>query len=75
MFTISNPGHISKGDQKKVFELFYIANKSQGRDSNGVGLALTSRIIQKLHGTISLTSLDNTITFTVKIPKGKQSLI
>jgi signal transduction histidine kinase len=75
VFTISNPGHISKEDQDKVFELFYIANKSQGRDSNGVGLALASRIIQKLHGTISLSSLDNIVTFTVTIPTGENSII
>jgi len=68
VFTISNPGYISKEDQDKVFDLFYIANKKEGRDSNGVGLTLTSRIVQKLNGTILLSSEDNTITFVVTLP-------
>jgi len=67
IFTISNPGFINEEDQEKVFNLFYTSNAKNGRDSNGVGLALTSKIIEKLNGTISLTSKDGLVTFKVTI--------
>lgn len=68
IFTISNPGNISKSEQTKVFDLFYIGEKKDGRDSNGVGLTLTSRIVRKLKGTISLLSEENMVTFIVTLP-------
>lgn len=69
VFTISNPGNINKDDIDKVFNLFYVANKSKNRDSNGVGLTLTSKIIAKLDGTITVSSVDGLVTFIVSIPK------
>lgn len=68
VFTISNPGTISVEDQEKVFKLFYITSTSDGRDSNGVGLTLTSRIIEKLNGTITLSSEAGQVTFEVVLP-------
>jgi signal transduction histidine kinase len=68
VFTISNPGNINEEDQAKVFDLFYTSDKNIGKDSNGVGLALTSRIVKKLNGKISLNSLDNNVIFTVTLP-------
>jgi signal transduction histidine kinase len=68
IFTISNPGTISTENQQKVFNLFYVADSLKGRDSNGVGLTLTYKIIEKLSGTISLTSVDDYVTFIVTIP-------
>lgn len=68
IFTITNPGHISDEEKEKVFDLFFVANKSENRDSNGVGLTLTSKIINKLDGTISLASNDGYVTVIVSIP-------
>ncbi len=68
VFTISNPGIISIQDQEKVFDLFYVTNKTQSRGSNGVGLALTSKIVDKLNGTISISCEDNNISFIVTLP-------
>lgn len=67
-FTITNPGSISIEEQEKVFNLFYTTNTQENRDSNGVGLALTSKIVDKLNGTISLKSQDGLVTFNVTIP-------
>ena len=68
LFTITNPGCISDVDQQHVFNLFYIADKSKNKDSNGIGLTLVSRIVEKLQGTITLTSTNELVTFIVKIP-------
>lgn len=67
-FTITNPGSIGIEEQEKVFNLFYTINTQENRDSNGVGLALTSKIVDKLNGTISLKSQDGLVTFNVTIP-------
>jgi len=68
LFTITNPGCISDVDQQHVFNLFYIADKSKNKDSNGIGLTLVSRIVEKLQGTITLTSTNELVTFIVKLP-------
>lgn len=68
IFTITNPGIINDEEKEKVFNLFYVSQKSKNRDSNGVGLTLVSKIINKLNGTISLTSNDGYVTFVVTIP-------
>lgn len=72
-FIITNPGTISAIDQEKVFQLFYVGDKTNNRDNNGVGLTLISKIIDKLNGSINLTSLDDLVTFTVSIPTNKKA--
>jgi len=67
-FKISNPGSISSENQMKIFNLFYMTEKSENRDSNGVGLTLVSKIINKLDGTISVSSQDGYVTFITTIP-------
>ncbi len=67
-FKISNPGSISSENQMKIFNLFYMTEKSENRDSNGVGLTLVSKIINKLDGTISVSSQDGYVTFIATIP-------
>lgn len=68
-FSISNPAYISEADQEKVFNLFFIANKSDNRDSNGIGLTLTAKIVEKLNGEIELTSNDGQVCVKISLPK------
>lgn len=67
-FEITNSGSISKDDIEKVFDLFYIAEKSRTSKSNGVGLTLSKKIVTKLGGTISIESKEGKTTFLVNLP-------
>lgn len=67
-FDITNSGSILTDDQDKVYDLFFVAEQSRSNQSNGVGLTLTRKIVQKLDGTISFVSKDNQVTFTVILP-------
>ena len=69
IFTISNPGILSKEDQERVFDLFYILNKSKNKKSTGIGLTLTKKIVDKLKGRVTLSSENNLITFQIELPK------
>lgn len=66
-FTISNSGSLTKEEQSKIFDLFYIKDKSRSSKSNGVGLTLTKKIIEKIDGEITVSSQDNLVTFNVKL--------
>lgn len=68
-FIISNIGNIEQTDLEKIYSLFYTTDKNNSKRSSGVGLALVSRIIQKLNSEITCTSVDNNVTFTVKLGK------
>lgn len=69
LFTISNPGILSKEEQERIFDLFYVLNKSRNKKSTGIGLSLTKKIVDKLKGTITLSSVNNLITFQIELPK------
>lgn len=73
VFIITNQGTINELEQAKVFQLFYVGDKKNNRDNNGVGLTLTSKIIEKLDGTIDLSSSNELVTFTVTIPTNKKA--
>jgi signal transduction histidine kinase len=66
-FTIRNKGKLSEEELSKIFDLFYIKDKSRSTKSNGIGLTLTKKIVEKLNGTISATSDKETIIFTVEL--------
>lgn len=68
VFFISNKGTIELEDLDKVFDLFFIIEKSRTTNSSGVGLALTKKIINKLNGSIKALSSNNNVTFIVNIP-------
>ncbi len=54
---------------KRVFDKFYQADNSRSGEGNGLGLTLAYRIVEKLGGTLSVTSeLGKGSTFTVIIP-------
>lgn len=67
MFEIENDGMIEEKDQDKIFDLFYVAEKSRNKQSSGVGLTLTKKIISRLGGTIEFHSKDSKTKFIVTL--------
>jgi signal transduction histidine kinase len=68
-FMIANEGEIPKDDQERVFDLFFVSDKSRSVQSNGVGLTLTKKIILKLGGEINFESKNNQTIFYLTLPK------
>ena len=69
IFEITNEGDvIYKDEQERVFDLFYISDKTKNKHSSGVGLTLTKKIVKKLNGEIAVSSCNSKTTFTVTLP-------
>ena len=66
-FKITNYGTgIDASDQPHIYELFYVAKTTRNHTSSGVGLSIVKKIIDKLDGTIELSTDEKTYTtFTV----------
>lgn len=65
---IKNKGKaIPKGDEEKIFERFYRADKSRNRNDNryGLGLAIAKNIVVNHNGKITANSSDGYTTFEV----------
>lgn len=69
---ITNNGDpIKAGDEEKIFDRFYRADKSRNRDSNsyGLGLAIAKNIVINHNGTIEAFSKNNKTTFKIILKK------
>jgi len=60
---------IAKAEFEQIFNLFYVSDRSRTAVSNGVGLSITKKIVEKLGGEIAFDSIPETKTvFTVRLP-------
>ena len=70
--SITNLGNpIKPGDEEKIFERFYRADKSRNRDANryGLGLAIAKKIVTNHNGTIKAFSKNGKTTFKIVLKK------
>ena len=62
---------IASGDEEKIFERFYRADKSRNREANryGLGLAIAKNIVINHNGVIKANSSDGKTTFKIILKK------
>ena len=67
----NNGDPINPGDEEKIFERFYRADKSRNRDANryGLGLAIAKNIVTNHNGFIKASSSDGITTFKIILKK------
>jgi signal transduction histidine kinase len=69
--SVSNSGvEIPAEDYERIFNQFYRipGNNFWHQGGTGLGLTIAKKRVEKLHGSISITSQDGETTFTVKLP-------
>lgn len=66
IITIGNSGRIPKSLQEKIFQPGFST-----KGSTGMGLYIVKKNIETFGGTIELTSSNNLVVFTVKVPENK----
>jgi signal transduction histidine kinase len=60
IFTITNNTEVlTVDDTTHLFERFYTADRSRSTGGSGLGLYIVKRLLEKTHGTIGATKLEN----------------
>ncbi|MEG1049375.1 MAG: ATP-binding protein, partial [Oscillospiraceae bacterium] len=77
VFSVSDTGiGIPKSDIDKIFERFYVVDKSRNKtvSSTGLGLSIVKHIAISMGGTVQVTSTQGKgSTFTVTLPEGNEA--
>ncbi len=67
---VSNRGaDLPKDQTERIFHKFYQADESHATEGNGIGLALVKGVVELHQGSVSASSGNGVITFTVLLPK------
>lgn len=68
--SITNYGtEIPPETKSKIFNKFYQSDVSHSTEGNGIGLAVVKKIVDLHKGTVAVVSENQSVTFTVTIPK------
>lgn len=60
---------LTENNLRHLFDRFYQADASRTTTGNGLGLPIVKKIVELHGGTVSATSKNGTVTFTVILPK------
>lgn len=63
---VNNAPNLKEDDANKVFERFYIGDKSRSNSSTGLGLSVTKSLVEKLEHKIEASIVNNSFIITIK---------
>ena len=63
---VNNAPNLKEDDVNKVFERFYIGDKSRSNSSTGLGLSVTKSLVEKLEHKIEASIVNNSLIITIK---------
>ena len=67
--SVSNTGSsIGEEEKKRIFNKFYQSDESHSSAGYGIGLAIVKHVVELHRGDISVTSGENNVSFTVRLP-------
>ncbi|WP_270506785.1 sensor histidine kinase [Paraclostridium sordellii] len=63
---VNKAPNLKEDDANKVFERFYIGDKSRSNSSTGLGLSVTKSLVEKLEHKIEASIVNNSFIITIK---------
>ncbi|WP_077065845.1 sensor histidine kinase [Paraclostridium sordellii] len=63
---VNNAPNLKEDDANKVFERFYIGDKSRSNSSTGLGFSVTKSLVEKLEHKIEASIVKNSFIITIK---------